>query len=266
MPKAQRPAVGINPNIPLPVQRDLRNVADYAFNASQNADAALAALPGKLGRSENDLLYISSYVSKQIQANGRTPTNLTGLQLSQATANTPGAVKPDGKTITVSNGVLTVPTATSSSLGIVEPDGVIITVTAGAITVAKASSTAFGVVKVDGTTITSTAGVISASAGGGISSQNVVSGSRAYGTVYQNTNTTAMFVSVSTLNAVSVGGNYDVYSDGSNPPTTKIVEVSQQVYGNVLAIQICFWVLPGNYYEVTAASGSPGIDIWTEWH
>ena len=101
---------------------------------------------------------------------------------------------------------------------------------------------------------------------GGITAQNVVSGSRVYGTVYQNTNATAMFVSICTLNAQSQGGNYDVYSDSNSTPSTKIVEVSQQVYANTLALQFTFWVLPGNYYQVVAASGSPGIDTWTEWH
>ena len=45
----KRPSVGINPNIPVPVQRELRKVADYAFDAHSNANTALAALPEKPG-------------------------------------------------------------------------------------------------------------------------------------------------------------------------------------------------------------------------
>jgi hypothetical protein len=77
----KRPSVGINPNIPVPVQRELRKVADYAFDAHSNANKALAALPEKLGRNQEDLMHISSFVSGQVQANGAHPINLTGLPI-----------------------------------------------------------------------------------------------------------------------------------------------------------------------------------------
>jgi hypothetical protein len=73
-----------------------------------------------------------------------------------------------------------------------------------------------------------------------------------------------MHVVVSTLNALNQGGNYDAFSDSSSSPSTKIVEFSQTVSSTTLAQLIVFDVLPGNYYEVTAATGSPGIDLWTE--
>jgi hypothetical protein len=79
--KAKFPSVGINPNVPVPVQRELRKVADFAFKAQSRADAALAELPNKLSRNQQDLLHISQFVSGQVQANGAHPLNLTGLAL-----------------------------------------------------------------------------------------------------------------------------------------------------------------------------------------
>lgn len=163
MARVTRPAVGINPNIPVPVQRDLRKVADYAFDAASNADKALAALPDKLSRSQEDLLSISKFVSGQVQANGAYPLNLTGLQLTEASSTLAGAVKPDGTTIVIKNGVISVPTATTTSLGIVQPDGVSVDITgAGVISVPIATVILPGIVQPDGTTIKITVpGVIS---------------------------------------------------------------------------------------------------------
>lgn len=114
---------------------------------------------------------------------------------------------------------------------------------------------------------TGATGVTGATGGGsscGISQTVYGSPARSYGSVYHNTSACTMHVALSTLNATSTSGNYDVYSDSSSSPSTKIVEVSQQNLGQVIAIEIVFQVLPGNYYKVTAASGSPGIDLWTE--
>lgn len=77
--KATRPPVGINPNIPLPVQRELRNVAQFAFDAQDKADAANETLKTKVGMNSKDLLQVSQFVSGQVQAGGKFPINLTGL-------------------------------------------------------------------------------------------------------------------------------------------------------------------------------------------
>lgn len=93
----KRPPVGINPNLDINVQRELRKVAQYAFDAQQTANEAKAGLSGKLNRTQEDLLQISQFVSGQIQANGAHPTNLTGLPLGpsgvKAGTYTIGAVK-----------------------------------------------------------------------------------------------------------------------------------------------------------------------------
>lgn len=98
--RATRPPVAINPSIPLTTQRELRKVAGFTFNAQQNANSALAQLPGKLGRNQKDLLQISQYVAKQVQSNGKTPINLTGLQLGP-TGITAGAYTIGGVVIQV---------------------------------------------------------------------------------------------------------------------------------------------------------------------
>jgi hypothetical protein len=61
--------------------------------------------------------------------------------LSAATTSLLGAVKPDGTTITVNNGIITVPTATSSTLGLVVPDDSTITISSGTISATLQQST-----------------------------------------------------------------------------------------------------------------------------
>jgi hypothetical protein len=87
--RVKYPSVGINPNVPVPVQRELRKVADFAFDAHTNANKALAALPEKLGRNQTDLMEVSKFVSGQVQANGAHPINLTGLPIGPSGV-TPG--------------------------------------------------------------------------------------------------------------------------------------------------------------------------------
>jgi hypothetical protein len=55
-----------------------------------------------------------------------------------ATTSTAGIVKPDGSTIDVSSGVISVPTATTGAVGLVEPDGVTVGVSAGVISTLNA--------------------------------------------------------------------------------------------------------------------------------
>ena len=341
---AKRPPVAINPNIPVPVQRDLRKIANYAFDAQDNADKALAELPNKLSRSEEDLLSVSKFVSQQVQANGKYPINLTGLQLTEATTRNPGAVTPDGKTIFINKGVISVPTATDSSLGLVEPDGTTITITGGGVisapagavlsaaaiaavnyaagsgtanaqtasyapaiaslipglvcwwapianntsstptfapngltakTIVKAAgaplaagdlnSAAVAVAIYDGTSWELQNPQTGSGGGGGVTTRNIVTGSRAYNTVYQNTNTTARFVSISTVSPSGAAINYTVQSDSSATPTTVILAVSQFEPIVTIDQQLFFIVLPGDYYRVNPATGS-GIAYWVEWN
>jgi hypothetical protein len=94
----------------------------------------------------------------------------SGVQVPPATLGTLGTVRPDGSTITISNGVITAITglfaATTTNLGgVVIPSTVTsgIVNTSGSIRIATASTTQTGGVKVDGTSITISNGIISAS-------------------------------------------------------------------------------------------------------
>ena len=116
---------------------------------------------------------------------GTTPA----ISIANATTGAPGAVQPDGSTVTISGAVISVPTATTSVLGLVKPDGVTITVAAGvisavsgggtvtavtgvapiassggttpAISIANATTGAPGAVQPDGSTVTISGAVIS---------------------------------------------------------------------------------------------------------
>jgi hypothetical protein len=76
---AKRPAVGINPNIPIPVQRDLRKVAQFAFDANDKADMAAQELLNKIGNNNTDLLAVSKFVRAQLQAGGQFPISISSL-------------------------------------------------------------------------------------------------------------------------------------------------------------------------------------------
>ena len=80
-----------------------------------------------------------------------------------ATTSQFGLVMPDGITVDVSSGIISVPTATTSLLGLSKPDGTTIDITAGGtISVPTATSSALGIVKPDNTTITISSGTLTA--------------------------------------------------------------------------------------------------------
>ena len=203
---------------------------------------------------------------------GSAPIASTGgttpdISVAAATTGALGVVRPDGTTITISGGVISAAnlgtvTAVTGSAPIASTGG-----TTPAISVATATTGALGVVQPDGTTITISGGVISAS-GGGVSTQNVVTGSRALSTVYQNTTGKTMFVTVQIQSAAS-NVNVDFMTDSSNPPVTEVGGLySGSTISTFEALQGFFIVLPGNYYEVVnnGGAGSQTIINWTEWH
>lgn len=92
--------------------------------------------------------------------------------------------------------------------------------------------------------------------------QNVVTSSRAIGTVYQNT--TGCPMEVSACVGMGVGG-YEAYTDSSSSPSTGVAYGAFGDTGGDLCLP--FRVLPSNYYKVVLASGTGlGIQIWTEWY
>jgi len=89
--------------------------------------------------------------------------------------------------------------------------------------------------------------------------QNVVTGSRAFNTAYQNTTGYPLFVVVSAY-AVGVPASITGYSDSSASPTIVVSDCTANVsFDCVMNI-----VVPNNYYyKVTNAGG--GLSYWTEW-
>lgn len=96
-------------------------------------------------------------------------------------------------------------------------------------------------------------------AGGGVTVQNVVTGSRATGTVYQNTTGKAMLVTASIL--VGAGMTTQTYVDATSNPTTLVADVSNS--GASTARQaMSFWVLPNYYYRLVTGT----VAAWVEWY
>jgi hypothetical protein len=95
-----------------------------------------------------------------------------------------------------------------------------------------------------------------------VSTQSVVTASRALGTVYQNLTGKPMFVSV-TVSATAAGVSAYAYTDANAAPSTLVQDVVTSVAG--YHVFLFFIVLPGNYYKVTVG-GTPTLQIWTEWY
>jgi hypothetical protein len=91
--------------------------------------------------------------------------------------------------------------------------------------------------------------------------QQVVTGSRVIGTVYQNTTGRPMFVIV-TSNSTNASAVLNALSDASNPPTTS-VDYLEPI--NQQRLSVKFWVLPGNYYKITMTA-TASLYLWTEWY
>lgn len=92
-----------------------------------------------------------------------------------------------------------------------------------------------------------------------VSQQSVVTGSRALGIVYQNTNSRPMWVTVSVYDSGATPG-VEVKTDAATPPTT-IVAQGDSSNASPDLIPLTFIVLPGNYYKVTGGT----LQVWTEW-
>lgn len=91
--------------------------------------------------------------------------------------------------------------------------------------------------------------------------QNVVTGSRALGTAYQNTTGKRMRVEVSAHTSIAATPMY-FYTDAANPPTTVVKRFDEPAAN--YPISIGHDVLPGNYYKVDFTAGVKVLDCWTE--
>jgi len=91
-----------------------------------------------------------------------------------------------------------------------------------------------------------------------VSVQSVVTGTRAFNTVFQNTSGKPMWVSAA---ATSGGGpGIQAYADASPTPTTY---VASGIFGATPATAgIMFIVLPGHYYKIVSGAS---LVLWVEW-
>jgi hypothetical protein len=99
--------------------------------------------------------------------------------------------------------------------------------------------------------------------GGGPTAQNVVTGTRSIGAVFQNTSGKPMWVTVTVSLPGGVNG-LNMLTDASNPPTTVVASI----FGGVAtaAVSFSFVVLPGNFYELAVSVGAGfTLDTWIEW-
>jgi hypothetical protein len=169
-----------------------------------------------------------------------------------ATTSLLGLVKPDGTTIDIASGVISVPTATPSLLGLVKPDGTAITIASGVITVPTATNVAFGIVKPDGTTVTISAGVLSAT-GGGFTSYDVLF---AYAGAPPNATTLQL---VCFARATSFVGNLvgSVGHCGANPTAT----ATYTLYKNAVSFGTVAINTSGTFTFATAGGSSVSFAI-----
>lgn len=97
-----------------------------------------------------------------------------------------------------------------------------------------------------------------------VSTQSVVTGSRAIGTIYQNTTGKPMFVAMQGQGSIA-NAVYIATTDSNATPTT-VVTQSVVPTGGWNSAELFFIVLPDNYYKVTLSTGTPTLSYWTEWY
>lgn len=95
-----------------------------------------------------------------------------------------------------------------------------------------------------------------------VTTQNVVTASRAITTIYRNTYGKAMMVTANfNINSAVV---MQAFSDSAASPTTIVATTSNPGAGSATCC-LSFWVLNNNYYKITVSSGSPVTNQWVEW-
>jgi hypothetical protein len=103
---------------------------------------------------------------------------------------------------------------------------------------------------------------ISTGGGGGITTQNNVTGSRSLGATYQNTTGKPMFVQVTAV--FLVGGYVQMKTDSSSTPSVLVGSFTNASASATVTGTVSGWVLPGNYYSTPTASYQ-SVTSWIEW-
>jgi hypothetical protein len=104
--------------------------------------------------------------------------------------------------------------------------------------------------------------------GGGPTNQNVVTGSRAFNTVYQNTTGKPMWVTVTAQFSATANTAVSAITDSSSTPTTTVGIIYVDFNSASSAYAITFVVLSGNYYKIVPSGNTPlaTLNTWTEWY
>jgi len=105
-----------------------------------------------------------------------------------------------------------------------------------------------GVYRVNGTPLAT---------GGGPTTQNVVTVSRSFGSIYLNNTGKVMYVAINT--GLAGGASCIVYCDSTNNPSTTILVALGAASGST---PLMFIVLPNYYYKVLSGGT---LNVWTEW-
>jgi len=99
--------------------------------------------------------------------------------------------------------------------------------------------------------------------------QNVVTGSRAFDTTYQNTTGYPLFVSSSFYTSSATdSGRIACITDASSPPTTIVnYSTSMPPVGptGYTDIENCLFLVPNLYYYRVNGTNAPTLYVWTEW-
>jgi hypothetical protein len=96
-----------------------------------------------------------------------------------------------------------------------------------------------------------------------IKSQNLVTGSRVAGTVYQNTTGKVLWVSAS-WNLAGTTSAITALSDANNPPTSEVGQATDSS-PQAETEQLFLIVLPGNYYQFVVTGGTVTLVTWVEY-
>jgi hypothetical protein len=96
-----------------------------------------------------------------------------------------------------------------------------------------------------------------------ITNQNVVTASRAAGTVYSNGTGKTLFV----MTCWDLGGKnstISALSDAANPPTAQVAQVAD-TSTSATTVELFFMVLPGNNFLCSVTAGTPTLVSWVEY-
>jgi len=235
--------------LPQKAAQHIRDIGTYVNTLSKRQDGLEAST---LTKAEANALYSPKVIQQHLQANGTAPLNLTNLPGSSATpasgavTHTSGALTANDPVFGNGGGDAKVGTRSGNTTEVATVNGAL---TPGHFLTTDASGNI-----IDGGTTPSS-----------FSTQNVVTGSRSTGTVFQNTAAKTMYVNVA-LRMNTGAASVTADTDASNPPTTTVASGDNTSSASTWVISLNFMVLPGNFYEVNIVGGTLTlIASWVEW-